>query len=236
MTTPQPFESYSGVENLEIMQEAKNYNRYLLNIVHKYAPAQGRILDFGAGSGEFALPMSVLGCDVTAVEPDDFLRVKLRDKAIKAVAGPAELPDGFFDYIYTLNVLEHIEGDAEALCQLHSKLTAGGRLLIYVPAFPVLYTSMDARVGHVRRYTQNTLAAAVTSAGFHIERIAYVDSLGFFATLVFKLAGDRQGTMNRRTLKIYDRLIFPLSRMLDTVTHRWFGKNLLFVVRKYPVS
>ena len=76
------------------------------------------------------------------------------------------MPDASFNYIYTLNVLEHIEDDAAALRSLHAKLTDGGKLLIYVPAFPVLYTSMDAKVGHVRRYTRDTLMTRVTAAGF----------------------------------------------------------------------
>jgi hypothetical protein len=33
-------------------------------------------------------------------------------------------------------------------------------------------------------------------------------------------------------LRLYDRLLFPLSRALDLLTHRWFGKNLVLVARK----
>ena len=234
MSPVQQPEAYSGVENLEIMQEAVNYNRYLLNTVRKYAPLRGggRILDFGAGNGEFVVPMSALGFDVTAVEPDDLLRGRLHEKSVRAVAGPQELPDDSFAYVYTLNVLEHIEDDVATLRQLHSKLEVGGTVLIYVPAFPVLYTSMDAKVGHIRRYTRKTLAAAVTAAGFAIDDVAYVDSLGFFAALLFKAVGSKSGAVHRGALRLYDALAFPVSRMLDVVTARWFGKNLLLIARK----
>lgn len=223
---------YGGVENLEIMREAQNYNRYLLSTVRQHAPTRGRILDFGAGNGEFAAPFSALGFDLIAVEPDGPLRHRLHDSGIRVVADPDELPEHSFEYVYTLNVLEHIEDDIGALRQLHSKLIAQGRLLIYVPAFPVLYTSMDAKVGHVRRYTRDTLVARVISAGFSVERVAYVDSLGFFATLLFKLVGNKHGSVSRTALKLYDRFVFPLSRILDTITGRWFGKNLLLLARK----
>src|ERR1700754_2491815 len=113
-------EAYSGVENLEIMQEAKNYNRYLLDTICRHAPRKGRILDFGAGNGEFAVPMRDLGFDVTAVEPDDLLRRKLGERRVHALAGPGDLQDASLDYIYTLNVLEHIEDDVGALRALHS--------------------------------------------------------------------------------------------------------------------
>lgn len=224
-------QGYSGIENLEVMQEAVNYNRFLLNTVRSRAPAAGRILDFGAGSGQFAVPLSQLGFDVTALEPDHRLRSRIGSQGVRAVAGPDEVANASIDYIYTLNVLEHIPDDVAALRQLRAKLKPGGTLLIYVPAFPVLYTSMDAKVGHVRRYTRQTLTAAVVSAGFTIDDVGYVDSLGFFAALLFKAVGSKDGTVSLRALKLYDRLAFPVSVAVDALARRWFGKNLLLIAR-----
>jgi SAM-dependent methyltransferase len=224
--------AYNGVDNLEVMQEAVNYNRYLLETVRRHAPRAGKVLDFGAGTGQFAVPLSQLGMDVTALEPDQILQQRLRAQGLRVVGSTQELPDASFDYIYTLNVLEHIEDDASALRNLHAKLTAHGKLLIYVPAFPLLYTSMDAKVGHFRRYTRAKLMSRVTAAGFRIERVAYADSVGFFATLLFKAVGTADGSVGSRALKLYDRLIFPISRTLDRLAQRWFGKNLLVACTK----
>ena len=231
MSAPQSDQGYTGVENLEVMQEAVNYNRFLLDTVRSLAPQSGRVLDFGAGGGQFAVPMAQLGFDVTALEPDDGLRARIAGAGVRAVASTNDLADGSLAYVYTLNVLEHIEDDVGALRQLRAKLARGGRLLIYVPAFPVLYTSMDAKVGHVRRYTRGTLTTAVNAAGWAIERVGYVDSLGFFAALAFKALGDRGGELNRGALRLYDRAVFPLSRVLDFAARRWFGKNLLLIAR-----
>lgn len=225
-------EAYTGVDNLEVMQDAVNYNRYLLDTVRKYAPPKAKVLDFGAGGGQFAAPLSKQDMDLTALEPDQLLQQRLRAQGLRVVGSTQELPDASFDYIYSLNVLEHIEDDEAALRGLHSKLSANGKLLIYVPAFPVLYTSMDAKVGHVRRYTRDTLMTRVTAAGFHVERVGYADSIGFFATLVFKLSGNKDGNVSLGALKLYDRAVFPLSRSLDLLTRRWFGKNLLLVASK----
>jgi SAM-dependent methyltransferase len=225
-------EAYTGVDNLEVMQEAVNYNCYLLNTVRKYAPPRAKTIDFGAGMGQFAAPLAELGMDITALEPDEFLQQRLRARGIRVVGSASELRDDSFDYIYTLNVLEHIEDDAAALRSLRAKLAPNGRLLIYVPAHPFLYTSMDAKVGHVRRYTREGLISRVHATGFRIERAEHVDSLGFFATLLFKLIGDKDGNVSLGALKTYDRLVFPLSRALDLVTRRWFGKNLLLICTK----
>jgi SAM-dependent methyltransferase len=218
---------YAGIENLEVMREAENYNRYLQALVERHGAGATRVLDFGAGSGTFAIPCAAAGFDLTAVEPDERLRALLVAARIRTVADAAALPNETFHYAYTLNVLEHIEADVEALRTVRAKLVPGGRLLVYVPAFPLLYTSMDAKVHHVRRYTRATLSTSLRDAGFDTRMIRYVDSLGFAATLLFKALDDGRGNVNRRLLRVYDRVAFPLSRALDALTHRWFGKNLL---------
>jgi SAM-dependent methyltransferase len=225
-------EQYSGAENLEVMREAENYNRFLLNTVRRYAPSQGRVLDFGAGDGQFAIPLSQLGYDLTALEPDAFLRGKILAQGVRAVGSLSELDNDSLEYVYSLNVLEHIQDDVGALKQLTEKMRAGSRLLIYVPAFPLLYTEMDAKVGHVRRYTRNTLGRAAEAAGLIVETVDYADSLGFFATLAFKMFGNRSGSINRTALRWYDRAIFPLSRSIDHLAKYWIGKNLLLIARK----
>lgn len=223
---------YTGVDNLEVMQEAVNYNRYLLETVRRHAPTRGKVLDFGAGGGQFAAPLSQLGMDITALEPDPLLQQRLQAQGLHAIGASDEIADASLDYIYTLNVLEHIADDAAALRSLHAKLRPGGRLLIYVPAFQLLYSSMDAKVGHVRRYTRSMLMDRVRAAGFRIDRAGYADSIGFFATLLFKLIGNTDGNVSIGALKLYDRAVFPLSRALDLVARRWFGKNLLLVCTK----
>lgn len=225
-------DSYTGVDNLEVMREAKNYNRFLLNTIRRHAPRNARVLDFGAGNGEFTRPMRALGYDISAVEPDHALRQRLATDGIIAAPAPSAFRDESFEYIYTLNVLEHIEDDAEAVRELRSKLAPGGMLLAYVPAFPVLYTSMDRKVGHVRRYTRSMLVDVIAKAGLKTERVGYVDSLGFFATLFFKYLGGNSGGINSGMLRLYDRMIFPLSRGVDTATGWWFGKNLLLIARR----
>jgi hypothetical protein len=67
-----------------------------------------------------------------------------------------------------------------------------------------------------------------------VERIAHADSLGFFAALVFRLLARGEGLPGERSIVLYDRLVFPLSRLLDRVTGGLIGKNL-FVVARAPL-
>ena len=52
MTGPAPT-PYTGVENLEVMREADNYNRYLQSLVERHAAGAKRVIDFGAGHSVF---------------------------------------------------------------------------------------------------------------------------------------------------------------------------------------
>jgi hypothetical protein len=105
--------------------------------------------------------------------------------------------------------------------------------MIYVPAFQLLYTSMDAEVGHHRRYRMAGLTAKLVRAGFLIEKKAYADALGFFATLAYKLFDSREpAPINRRLVRLYDRYLFPLSRLLSVPLARILGKNLIIVARR----
>jgi SAM-dependent methyltransferase len=223
---------YSATENLEVMDDAVNYNAYLLRLVRAYALPTDRILDFGAGIGTFSLPLKREGIDVSCVEPDSKQLQRITGNGVPGFSDLSVVPDETYDYIFTLNVLEHIEDDQAALRDLARKLKPGGRLLVYVPAFQVLFSSMDRAVGHYRRYRLESLSEQVSSAGFEIREARYVDSVGFIASLIFKYVGSKDGALNRNVVILYDRLAFPVSLLLDLATQRFFGKNLLIVAAR----
>ena len=224
---------YQAVDNLEVLEEAVNYNRYLVHLVMEASGGSGQALDFGAGTGTIASGVRARGLEIVCVEPDDQLRERLEERGFRAHPSIADVPDGSYTYLYSLNVLEHIENDARTLRDLHRVLVPGGRLLLYVPAFQLLYSSMDRKVGHFRRYRAGQLARLCVQAGFSVRRVHYVDSLGFLASLLYKWGGSRSGEISTWGLKAYDRLIFPVSRGLAGLgVSRLFGKNVLAVLEK----
>ncbi|NDK40045.1 class I SAM-dependent methyltransferase [Pseudoxanthomonas gei] len=225
---------YSGTDNLEVMAEAVNYNDFLSERVLRLASGTKNILDFGAGIGTFAQRLRDSGFSVLCLEPDAAQAAKLRSDGMLVCESMASVPAGSVDYIYTLNVLEHIDDDGEALAQIAAALRPGGRLLVYVPAFQVLYSGMDRKVGHVRRYRRLELQSKVAAAGFTGIKARYVDSIGFFAALAYRAMerGEGDGGINLRALKFYDRFIFPLSRVTDHLFGLLFGKNVILTSRK----
>ncbi len=231
MTVTDSNTSYGGRDNLEAMKKATRYNDFLIDLIRKYSIG-GRAIDHGAGAGTFAIPIVAGGMNVLCMEPDDSLRAELAQSGLEVTASLEEIPDYSVDYAYTLNVLEHIKDDREAITELYRCLKPGGRLLVYVPAFQVLYSQMDTHVGHFRRYRRKPLKRLLRDVGFDIGAAYYVDSLGYLATLVYKLVGDRSGSVSPGSVAFYDSVIFPISRIIDFLSIGSFGKNLTIVATK----
>jgi SAM-dependent methyltransferase len=87
------------------------------------------------------------------------------------------MPDGSFDGIVLLNVLEHIERDEAALAHVARILKPGGVAVIEVPAGAGLYDVYDKLLFHHRRYSMGELTVKAQRAGLEIVHKSH---LGFF--------------------------------------------------------
>ena len=229
--------TYTGTSNLEVMQEAKRYNAWLVSLILKQAKSSPlKMLDIGAGIGIFADAIKERGHSVVCMEPDARQAILLQAKGFEVYRSFDMIPNNTFDMIYALNVLEHIPDDREALTQWSAKLKPDGHILIYVPAFRALFSSMDVKVGHVRRYRRRELIEKVMQAGLQpVGKVRYADSLGFFAAWLYKLT-DKSGDIKRGGLIFYDRYCFPLSRTGDRIFGLLFGKNVFVVAKKVDIN
>ena len=224
---------YSGIDNLVEMTAAPNYNQYQVETIMDALPDETvEALDFGAGLGGFADELCRRGKRIICIEKDKYLLDKLLDRGLEAYESFDSIVPNSISFIYSLNTLEHIENDRLILTRMHQSLTQDGCLLLFLPAFQVLYSSMDKKVGHHRRYNKHNLLDKLKETGFVIETCNYCDSIGFLASLVYKYIGNKDGDINAISISIYDRWLFPLSRTLDYLLHSWMGKNIWVLARK----
>ncbi|RRD56288.1 class I SAM-dependent methyltransferase [Comamonadaceae bacterium OH2545_COT-014] len=210
------------------------YQNWITGLFISQAKSLGakRILDFGAGTGYLASCFRAQ----TKIQPllleiDPSLRARCISQGFETYSTLAEVPTEL-DFIYSSNVLEHIENDLEMLIKLKGKLRIGGKIALYLPAFNILWSNMDVRVGHYRRYNRKNLSRLLRGAGYNVELCHYADSLGFFVTLLYKSLPGRDGEASKESLHLYDNYIFPLSRKLDGVVRSFVGKNIFIVARK----
>lgn len=223
---------YSGTHLLlKGEEDLKNYNKWIISkFLHNVqVSSQTKVLDFGAGIGT----LSKLFFDATGLKPecleiDPDQRELIKKNGFKSYSMLDEVSKKY-DLVFTSNVLEHIEDDVKALLEIKSKLVNSGSLVIFVPAFEVIWTSMDVRVGHHRRYKKESLLRKLESSGYSVKHIRYCDSLGFILSFIFKYVGSKNGEPSSNSLRLYDRLLLPVSRVMDVLVCGKFGKNILAI-------
>jgi hypothetical protein len=133
--------------------------------------------------------------------------------------------------LVAINVLEHIPQDVEALRAASRLVASGGAIVLLVPAVPAAMSRFDRAIGHQRRYTRPSLAAAMRGAGLRIQQLRYVNPIGllsWFATVKALGLTPRNGP----ALRIYDRTVVPVARALDRIPAP-FGQSL-FAVGRVP--
>jgi SAM-dependent methyltransferase len=239
---------YSGQQQLLMTEEGlKNYNKYLVKTFAKYSglsqsqlnSKNTEVLDFGAGYGSLSVEWRTqFDSKIECLEIDPSQAQKIQELKFICHTELSSI-EKKYDFIFTSNVLEHIENDVDALIDLKDKLKSGAQIAIYVPAKMILFSGLDQAVGHYRRYEKQDLIQKVKTAGFDILEIRYVDTLGFFAALLIRVIGynGRAKLGSQVSFKIYDQLVFPLSRIFDFVGFKFlFGKNLLLIATNRKIT
>ena len=226
---------YEGVRILAAVHEAVRYNASLFDLIKQIKPKTAkRVLEFGAGDGIFIKKFQDEKIAVEGVEPDPALRGLLETSfACRTYPDVRQLDSESVDFIYSVNVLEHIEDLDSEVLELRRVLRREGSLFVFVPAFEILWTSLDDEVGHVTRFTRTSLALALRRGGFEIVQMEYFDCLGFPAALgVRMLQRLNMFRYQPESVRFYDRCIFPASRYLDRFFRHTLGKNLVAVGKK----
>ena len=226
---------YTGLVELEKLElNLNNYNNFIVyKFINHSSPNSKKVLDFGAGIGTLSKIWSDSKKDslVTCLEPDENQVQIINDRGLKGVMQIHE--SDRFDYIFNSNVLEHIKDDRSALRFIFSHLEPNGKVGIFVPANKYIYSHIDKKLEHFRRYSRQDLINKVKESGLIVESCVYVDSLGLFAWFFLKVFQIQISESSSRLIFVYDRFVWPLSKFLDNLGLKFlFGKNLLLLASK----
>jgi SAM-dependent methyltransferase len=221
---------YVGTE-LDLFAKAEQWKAYVRRQVQLYLGRQ--VLEVGAGNGGTTRVL----CDGNAarwvcLEPDS----ALADRLIAAISA-GELPDcceprigtladvnehEHFDTILYMDVLEHIADDRAELARAAGHLRPGGHQWLFTP--------FDEAIGHYRRYTRPTLRA-VGPSGVTLEKLVYLDSVGLLASLGNRLV-LKSSMPKPSQIAVWDRVMVPLSGLVDPLLGHSLGKSVLAVWKK----
>lgn len=221
------------------IETAHNYTRWILG---GFEPFYGqRLLEVGLGHGGYRqfLPADIeyIGLDLDA---DSVAQARARDPGTLYLQADLTDPDlgsslagRAVDTVLCVNVLEHIERDQAAVANLLSVLSAGGHLLILVPAFQSLYSDLDRMAGHVRRYTLRDLPRLLGAQGTLVRARYFnaVGGLGWWLNKAMRHQSLDSAAVNRQ-IQIFDRWVVPVARFIDLGVRRYFGQSMICVIRK----
>jgi len=185
--------SLSGGRTLEVFADTPRINRWIYSKLA--AHVRGDVLEIGSGIGNLSghIVRDAARVVLTDREPHYLQALMSRFAGDDRVTvarydldrdPPPEIARRRFDAIVAVNVVEHIADDRALVTRLAAMLKPGGKLLIYVPACPFAYGSLDRALGHHRRYTRATLTALLAGAGLHLDPPRFMNFFGLLGWAV----------------------------------------------------
>lgn len=97
--------------------------------------SKGRILDIGAGVGDFLSVAKNDGWETIGIEPSDKAKTIARNKGVSFVENLSELESNSFDVITMWHVLEHVPDLENQIKELKRLIKPNGTVIIAVPNF-----------------------------------------------------------------------------------------------------
>ena len=229
---------HEGYNTLARMDAAPRYNAWL---GRKFRQDLGRrVLEVGAGIGTITSELEEHVDLLIALEVDEFYVQRLQNlfrgkPHVRPLLSGVERADWLalheekLDTVLLSNVLEHVENDAEAIRNFRLALQPGGKLLTFVPALQPLYGSMDAAVGHFRRYSKARLKTLLQANGFAVERLEWVNLVGIPGWFLNSTVLGRR-TMPAFQLRLFD-VFAPAFAAIESRIELPVGLGLFAVAR-----
>lgn len=207
-------------------------------IMKKYCRSTGgHILDFGSGFGGMLQVLSRFG-SVSAFEPNDEAREVAEGRGYSKVfsnVDEALADNDHYSAIALFDVVEHIEDDKGFITRAHKNLSAGGKIIITVPAFQWLWSNHDIEHNHFRRYSKKEIDKLVEECGFSIEYSGYWNFFLFPPALLVRLSG-RSGSDSLSSAFFLNKIFLAIVRlesMLIPALSLPFGTGIILVAKKH---
>jgi SAM-dependent methyltransferase len=221
---------------LEGNAAAVNYHNWLCSMAQPYLGRDP--LELGSGLGDYAqtwLDQGLPRITLSEIEPTRRAHLECRfgdEERVRFAQIDLEAQtEGRYSCVVSFNVMEHVPDDLAAFRAAFALLGPGGYFLTFAPAFPFAMSKFDREIGHVRRYTLDSIKAGYRDAGFEIVEARYCNAPGLVAWFVgMRLLGMRP--TGGRTVSAWDRLVVPRARRWEERRRVPFGQSLLCVGRK----
>jgi len=198
------------------------------------------LIELGRGSGSFLAAAEEMADICVGVDGhfrmlEHCARRGGRPWLIHSDASRVPLERNQFDVVVALDVLEHVEPLA-LLSEARRLVKRGGKLLVSVPAFDVLWSGADEAAGHRCRYRIGQIEQELDLTGWKLLGYTHYQFLLFSAVMISrrlnrnsmpKLERSPRGWMNR-----IGRVINDLEVSLLSGFRLPFGSSLIAWAQK----
>lgn len=137
---------------------------FILSLLKRFTKPQATLADVGCGTGYTALWLNHHGYPSVGIDAHPcFKLIQNQSRTSEPFLGflmgdiLSTEPEPEFDALLLLDSIEHIEKDEFFLSHVSKMLKPGGIVIITVPAFEFLWSTVDDQSGHLRRYTKKDL-------------------------------------------------------------------------------
>ena len=209
-------------ENAESSFWVSSRNRLFKSIVQRHLLPTGKtkFLEIGCGTGDF----------IQQIAKNDSLEITGSEIYLKGlVYAKKNLPSvefvqfdvtqgkigEQFHIITAFDVIEHIENDDAALCNISQMLEKDGALIISVPQHMFLWSKLDEIVKHKRRYSRRELVTKLKANDFDIT---FATSFLFilFPLMLLSRLFDKGGDQSQSDERALEKRV-KFSGVLNTI-------------------
>ena len=236
-------EDQAGHATLEIIADAKKFNRWMYDEIRPYL--KGKVLELGSGIGNISELVLQDGFDTVLSDYNDFytnyleqkmvgytnldaiLSIDLQASAFESVYAGLQQK---FDSIFLLNVIEHLANDDSAICNCRFMLKPGGHLVVLAPSYNFLYCDLDRKLGHYRRYSVNSLAGLLIKNRMTVVNKKYFNLAGITGWFLWGKILKRP-LLQHRSMKLFNTAV-PIFRVADKLTFNKIGLSAIVTGKK----
>jgi 2-polyprenyl-3-methyl-5-hydroxy-6-metoxy-1,4-benzoquinol methylase len=162
-----------------------------LNLINSLQPNKGRILDIGAGTGDFLSVAKQNGWQTIGVEPSDKAKAIALKKEVSFVENTAELESHSFDVITMWHVLEHVPNLDNQIKELKRLLKPNGSLIVAVPNFKsfdakhygAFWAAYDVPI-HFWHFSKKAIKSLFEKEGIQLEKVLPMKFDSFYVSLL----------------------------------------------------
>ncbi len=174
---------YQTVKNIALKNK--------LNLINSLSKNKGRVLDIGAGVGDFLLFVKQDGWQTIGTEPSQKAKEIAIKKGVDLVNETSDLDNYSFDVITMWHVLEHVPNIENQIKELQRLLKPNGTLIVAVPNFKSydanyykeFWAAYDVPI-HFWHFSKTTIKLLFEKQNMKLEKVLPMKFDAFYVSLL----------------------------------------------------